>query len=540
MKQLYNHYFPTPSYLAMRSCAIDISDQTIKYGELDPTSKGLRVGRYGQVKIPPGIVVSGKIVDSKKVVNILRELALRLKLTFVRVSLPEEQMYLFTLSMPKIGDREDLKEAILLQIEEHIPLKASDTTFDYSIISENNETVFVEVAATASNTIESYVQVFQDAGLTPISFELEAQAIARAIIPQADKSPVMIVDFGETRTGVSIAYNGRVLFTTTLDIGGEILTNMIAKNLSMTFAEAEKLKRTYGTDESMTADEVFPIIINGISVLRDELNKHYLYWKTHNYDGAEHEPISRIILCGGGANLPGVADYLEASMKVKVEHANVWVNILDPREYIPDMSRKESLDYATVFGLALGDYAFKLKSMINVLPEEEKRSLVREYWTRLAGVSMFFVIIIALLSSLLLLPSYYISHSKERVISSQLESFEGTNTEVAKKNFNTIVTDINSKLGFLSGVESNYQVRENVLARFNTLPKGITLTQIVYNERSDKTRLVELHGRALDRNTLSLFKQTLDTNPNFTGVNLPISNYLERSNLSFSVTINLK
>ena len=61
MKRLYSHYFPTPSYLSMNSFAIDISDQSIKYGELLPTSQGLRFGKYGEEKITDGIVSSGKI-----------------------------------------------------------------------------------------------------------------------------------------------------------------------------------------------------------------------------------------------------------------------------------------------------------------------------------------------------------------------------------------------------------------------------------------------------------------------------------------------
>ena len=69
MKQLYSRYFPTPSYLAMNSCALDISDQSIKYGEILATNSGLRLGRFGQVKIPDGIVTSGKIENEAELVS---------------------------------------------------------------------------------------------------------------------------------------------------------------------------------------------------------------------------------------------------------------------------------------------------------------------------------------------------------------------------------------------------------------------------------------------------------------------------------------
>src|ERR1035437_8610108 len=105
MKRLYNHYFPTPSYLAMNACAIDISDQSIKYGELIATSAGPRLSKYGKEKIPIGTVVSGKIEKEAELIRILKKIKDKENLHFIRVSLPEEQMYLFTLSLPKTNNQ---------------------------------------------------------------------------------------------------------------------------------------------------------------------------------------------------------------------------------------------------------------------------------------------------------------------------------------------------------------------------------------------------------------------------------------------------
>jgi len=42
-------------------------------------------------------------------------------------------------------------------------------------------------------------------------------------------------------------------------------------------------------------------------------------------------------------------------MKIKVEMANVWVNILDTNEYVPQVNFKQALSFAAALGLALGD-----------------------------------------------------------------------------------------------------------------------------------------------------------------------------------------
>lgn len=540
MKQLYNRYFPTPSYLDMKSFSIDISDQSVKYGELIATPLGLRLGRFGKEKILPGVVVSGKIENPVELIKLLKKLKEDLKLKLVRVSLPEEQMYLFTLSLPKTTEG-NLRDMITLQIEEHIPLKAIDTVFEYDIISSSDQNVLIEVSAIASATVESYLSVFKEAGLSVLSFELEAQAIARAVIPIGDTEPVMIVDFGDTRTGVSIVHDGRVFFTTTLDMGGINLTNMIAKNFSLSFEKAEEMKRSYGLDGISNIEDIFPIILNGISVLRDELNKQYLYWKDHDNCGIKHDQINRIILCGGDANLTGLSDYLEASMKIKVDHANAWVNISNMDISVPSMSFEESLSYATILGLSLGGYSYDTRPIVNVLPQEEKKYINREYWKRFIITTVLLVSFIFGVSTMLLLPSYLFSVSKQSLIESKLEEFNSKNKDLTSQDLDSTISDINNKLDLLSSFPSDYSVYDGVLdVILSGKIEGITYSQIVFSQRKDKSLAVDVSGKAKDRSTLRTFKETVASNLKVASVSLPISDFLDKSNLGFTISIIMK
>lgn len=540
MREIYSRHFPTPAFLAMNSCALDISDLSIKYGELLATSQGLRLGRFGHEKIPPGVITSGKIENENELVRILKDLAKREKLQFVRISLPEEQMYLFTLGLPKTSVQ-DLKEAILLQIEEHIPLKAIDTIFDYEIVTENEQTIFVQVLAIAIATMESYLSIFKRADLIPLSFELEAQAIARAVIPYDDPSSVMIVDFGSARTGASIAHNGKVFFTTTLDIGGVAITNMIAKNFNISFEEAEKMKLQYGLSSTLNADDIFPSILNGMSVLRDELNRHYIYWKTHEEDGFKHDKLDRIILCGGDANLTGLSNYLGASMGIKIENANAWVNVSDMDKSVPSMSFEESFGYATVLGLALANYIKKPQTMINVIPDQEKKALKKIYWMRFSSMIFYFLALLFTISSILFLPSYFLSISKSNIATSNLEAFNKAYPEISTKNLSKSIDDINSKLKLLSVTDSSYIPSEIILKDIiANLPKGITINKIDYSGESVNGKIISIGGESVDRASLRNFKSFLDNNANVTSTDLPISNYLEKSNINFNIVVMLK
>jgi type IV pilus assembly protein PilM len=274
----------------------------------------------------------------------------------VRVSLPEEQVYLFNLRLNKNG-LENVREGIELSLEEYIPIPAQDEIFDYELLSEDDQSLKLQVAAIPKNVIEGYLSVFKNSLISASSFELEAQAIARSVIKKGDLDTYMIVDFGKKRTGIFIVSNGIVIFTSTLDVGGMMLTNMIEKNFKISFDEAEKKKKECGLKRNATNTEVFSVLLNGVSILRDEIVKHFLYWHTHqDEEGKDRMPIKKVILSGGDSNLIGLAEYFSVSMKVNVEIANVWTNIIETEKYVPEIGLDESLTFACSLGLALGDF----------------------------------------------------------------------------------------------------------------------------------------------------------------------------------------
>lgn len=355
LMDLFKRFFPTPKFLMVPSFGLDISDESIKYIKLIKEKDGIRVNCHGERKIPPGIIESGKIKNSRKMEEILNSLRKEEGMESVRVSLPEEQVYLFNLKLEKSG-LENVREGIELSLEEYIPIPAQDAIFDYELLSEDEQNLKLQVAAIPKNVIEDYLSIFKNSLISAKSFELEAQAIARAVIKKGDLETYMIVDFGKKRTGIFVISKGIVIFTSTLDGGGAMITGMIEKNFKISFEEAEKKKKECGLKRNSENTEIFSVLLNGVSILRDEIVKHFIYWHTHkDEEGKNRPPIKKVILCGGDSNMIGLSEYFSVSMKTSVEMANVWTNITETEKYIPDISFDQSLAFATVLGLALGD-----------------------------------------------------------------------------------------------------------------------------------------------------------------------------------------
>lgn len=356
--RFFFRFFPPPNFLVAPSFGLDISDESLKFVELVTTKDGIRMGRYGERKIPAGIIESGKIKSPERLKEVLLKLRQEEGIRFVRVSLPEEQVYLFQLQLEKSGLK-NIREGIELALEEHVPISAEDAIFDYDLINEDAQRIEVQVAAIPKNVMENYLSVFRDSLISVQSLELEAQAISRAVIKKGDLETYLIVDFGQTRTGIFIVSRGVVVFTSTLDVGGVSLNNMIQKSFNLSLEEANKIKQQFGLQRNIENKEIFAVLLNSVSVLRDEIVKHFLYWNTHKDErGKEHPPIKKIILCGGDSNLVGLAEYLSVSIKSKVEMANVWVNIAEKEKYVPEISFKQSLTFAAALGLALGDFDY--------------------------------------------------------------------------------------------------------------------------------------------------------------------------------------
>jgi type IV pilus assembly protein PilM len=347
-------FFPPPKFLVPPSFGLDISDESLKFIELVPTNDGLRVGRHGELEIPPGVIEGGKIKDPKgmeQILSLLRKEGVK----SVRVSLPEEQVYLFQLRLEKTGLK-SVPEGIEFALEEHVPIPAQEAIFDYDLVKEDAQSLEVQVATVPKNVIENYLSIFKNSQISVESFELEAQALSRAVIKNGDMETYMIVDFGKKRTGIFIVSLGIVMFTSTLDVGGVMLTSMIQKSFKVTSEEAEKMKLQYGLERNAVNRELFSVLLNSVSILRDEIAKHFLYWHTHkDEEGKNNPPIKKIILCGGDSNLIGLADYISVSMKSPVQMANVWVNIVNTENYIPEMNFKQALSFATAIGLTLGN-----------------------------------------------------------------------------------------------------------------------------------------------------------------------------------------
>ena len=357
-QSFFYRLFPPPSFLRMPISGVDISDESVHIAELEYTSKGRVVKKYDKSLIPAGLITSGRIKDTVKLKKFFTQIRKKYGLRFVNVSLPEQHGYVVVMHIPKMKPSE-IYGSIELQIEEHVPILAKDAVVAYDIIQrskpdENMAYVELNVSVYPREILDEYIDLFEGTGLVPLRFEIEAHAAARAVVPRGDKGTFMILDFGKTRTGITIVSREAVQFTSTVNVGGDTLTRAIARDFSISFDEAEKLKKEKGFLTGEGDQNILLALMPTVSALKSEVSKHYQYWNMHNDSFGKKRPkIDSILLCGGLANLSGFPDYLSSNLHADVRVANVFENVNSFENYIPDIPFKKSLQYATSIGLAL-------------------------------------------------------------------------------------------------------------------------------------------------------------------------------------------
>lgn len=179
--------------------------------------------------------------------------------------------------------------------------------------------------------------------------------------------------------------------------------------------------------------------------------------------------------------------------------------------------------------------------MINVLPQNEKQLLRKEYQLRLLSVCLLLVTIIGVFASVALFPSYVASKNKETLLEAKLMELNKTNPDISITDLDAAIKKINNSLVVLSANKSRRVVSQDVLDPLLALrTKGIQLGQILYTERPDGVVLMDVHGVASNRVTLQEFKAALTASGKFTTVDLPISNFVQKSNINFTITIIIK
>ncbi len=350
--------FPDPTNNAV---GLDVSDRVFRLVEIRPGPfyrRSLQLHRYSEERLGDGVVVAGEFKKPDEAIARLKAL---LKKAYGRhvvrgaiVSLPETRTFIKVISVKKPEKPEDIPRAIIAEAELHIPTPINDLYLDWQHL-ENPAAVAVgkpmnvTIGAAPKQVVDGYSTILEAAGLIPVAFEIEAQAIMRSVIPYGDDGTRArgIVDFGATRSSLIVYDKGTIQFTVSIPLSGDVVTQRIAETLKVDAAEAERTKRQCGVDVHKCGTHLWKIMEPFMTEMADRVLDAVEFYRDHFPNGRQ---LDEILLTGGGSNMARMDELLTELIKTPVRKADPWVNIDAGRSPLP---REIMLSSSTVIGLAL-------------------------------------------------------------------------------------------------------------------------------------------------------------------------------------------
>lgn len=323
---------------------IDIGSNSIKLVELEEIGTTYHLKNLGEAPLVQGAIINKSIKNPEAISYALSRLIddLEIETDDAAVSISGEPVLLRRVSLPQMSDAE-LKKSIKWEIEQFSTQAAKDYTHDYQVISAQNshDKIDVLIVGANKNVTKDYLSIITNVGLNPVVIDLDVfslESMYEVNYPES-QGLLALVNIGASVTNILIIDNGESVFARDLLTAGSRYTDMIMKELSLTYEEAEEVKHNQRVGVTDPAIEL--LSNNFISSISNEIKQTLDYFSTAHCN----EKVKRIMIGGGTASLPGLKDALSEIAGSYVGILNPFRNInysentFDP-EYIQDISTK--------------------------------------------------------------------------------------------------------------------------------------------------------------------------------------------------------
>lgn len=315
------------------------------------------------------------------------ELAQKLKVSKqkVRYAISGQSVFTRFVKLPPL-DSSNIEQIITFEAQQQLPFPIDTVVWDYELLESagiEKEVVLVAIKSEALDEINSCVI---SSGLTTSEIDVAPMTLYNAFQnAYADvEEPVLLIDIG-AKTSNLLYLEGKRFFTRSIPVGGVSITTAIAKEYGVTFAEAETQKVTNGLvalggghtshlDEAVAA--MATVIRNALTRLPTEIARTTNYYRSNHSGNAPR----RILLAGGGANLPYAKEFFEEKLGLPCEYFNPMRQVMVGKSVDLELIQKEAHMMGELVGLGLRSIG-KSSLHIDLVPasvEEERAAEKRK------------------------------------------------------------------------------------------------------------------------------------------------------------------
>lgn len=514
---------------------LDISDNSVKAVAGKFQNGVFSVSAFNERPLAPGIVRNWEVRDSEALGEALQELLNNAKPRPFRarqaiIAVPEQKVFLHVMSAPAVAESK-LAEVVKWELAANISEDIDNTYWDWEVFYDDKKKPTQVLAASISKKVAAeYEKVLAKLDIKVMAFDMEVKALARAMGKQlADKtSSSLVVDISAQSTTFSVYNSGFVSFTSGLMMGSDKCTEEIAAQEGVDEDKAELLKKELDLSIAPSSSNrlsVCPMLENVAGEIRQTLD----FYKDKEISS---QPVSQVILAGGGSTIKGLDKYLSQKTKLPVIKAD-FLSGLDKN------SRTRLGSQIMVFGTALGlamrgagakPVTGELNLIAQDVQEEAAGSEIKNIVNLITGlvIGLTILMIASFVGLYLFLQNSTKNLEKDITAAeaSAADSDEVVTSELAKANlYLRTIVDLESK-----PVRFSRTIEAVVSAAGNEIEvRRLTLSP------SGEGRIL---GTAASRADLVSFQEKLGTQEGISNIANPLSNFstTEKNIVEFEIT----
>ncbi len=346
---------------------VDVGSSSIKVVEVKKKSGKVALETYGVISLGPYAQEDmGKVTNLsiEQTAEALREVMKQAETSTYScgISIPVQSSLIFSISLPPQVADSQIRAVVPIEARKYIPVPITEVSLDYFVLpareptfeEENNPEAAavppankeVLVVAIQNDAIAKYRSLSSQCGLDAGFFELEIFSSMRANL-EHELSLVLLIDFGASRTRLSLIEFGMLKAYHTVNRGGADITDAIARSLSIPFSKAEEMKKEYGLFENPAEKNLSGIIKTHLDYIFSETNTMLF-----NYEKKYGKSPAKIIFSGGGSMLKGLTEAAAANFRANIEIGRPFEKVGAPA-FLEKVLSATGPEFAVAIGLAL-------------------------------------------------------------------------------------------------------------------------------------------------------------------------------------------
>ncbi len=340
---------------------LDITTSSVKLIELTSSGGQYRVESYAAEATPPNAINEKAIVDAVAVGEAIKRAVKRsgARARETAVAISGDAAITKVIQMPRSLSENELEGQVEMQADQYIPFPMEEVSFDFEVIGASDkdpEMLDVLLVATRTENVEQRVAACAAAGLSVRIVDVEAFALENACRLLTHQMPdggleraIAVVDFGASSTTFSVLRDLRVIYTRDFAFGGQQLTEEIMRTYGLSMEEAGRAKKEGGLPSNYQSEVLDPFIED----MCQQVSRSLQFFLA---SGAGREQPEQILVCGGCANIPGVADVIASRVGIPAERGDPLGQMKLSQRAKTQAVKKDATALLTACGLALRSF----------------------------------------------------------------------------------------------------------------------------------------------------------------------------------------